>query len=375
MSAASDSRQQHAEQRVEVTLGERSYGVHIGIDILASAGQRIREAVGPRKVAIVSDSNVAEHYLAPLEASLDDAGIEHAARIIEPGEQTKSFAEFQNLCEWLLDEGIERGDAVIALGGGVVGDLTGFAASALRRGTGFVQIPTTLLAQVDSSVGGKTGINAPHGKNLIGAFYQPQLVLADIATLETLPPRELRAGYAEVVKYGLINKPEFFDWLEENGKTLLDGDREARMRAVTESVKAKAKIVAADEREGGLRALLNLGHTFGHALEAFAGYGGALKHGEGVAIGMLLAFRLSAARGICPPEDVLRVEEHLAACGLPTGLDAFDDVPSADELLGYMEQDKKVRAGRLIFILAKGIGKAFICDDVSREDVANILSS
>jgi 3-dehydroquinate synthase len=325
---------------------------------------------------IVTDRTVAQHHLEPLRRSFAAAGIANEAIALEPGESTKEFGGFESLVNAILDFTPERKSTLIALGGGVVGDITGFAASVILRGIDFIQIPTTLLAQVDSSVGGKTGINTRHGKNLIGSFYQPRLVLADTAALDTLPKRELLAGYAEIVKYGLLGDRDFFAWLEANGRPLLDGDPDARRRAVVASCEAKAEIVAGDERETGRRALLNLGHTFGHALEAETGFGARLLHGEAVAIGTIMAFDLSVRLGLCPAEDAARVRRHFVATGLPTGLDAVAGQGwSAESLIAHMHQDKKVAGGRIAFILVRGIGDAFIAHDIALSDVAALLEN
>ncbi|MFQ5775990.1 MAG: 3-dehydroquinate synthase [Kiloniellaceae bacterium] len=364
----------HARQRV--ALGERSYDIVAGEDLLAEAGRHIAPVLRQRRVLIVTDGNVADLHLATLERALDDAGIAYDAAVLPPGERTKDFEHLETLVERLLDLKVERGSTLIALGGGVVGDLTGFAAAILLRGLDFIQIPTTLLAQVDSSVGGKTGINTRHGKNLVGSFHQPRLVLADTGVLSTLPRRALLGGYAEVVKYGLIDRPEFFAWLEGHGMGVIEGDPEARRHAVVASCAAKAEIVAADEREAGVRVLLNLGHTFGHALEAETGYSGELLHGEAVAIGMVMAFELSAHLGYCAAEDAARVRRHLAAVGLPTGLEAAGGrIWNAPGLIEHMGRDKKVKGGRITFVLARGIGEAFLCDDVDPADVEALLTS
>ncbi|KAF0675198.1 3-dehydroquinate synthase [Profundibacterium mesophilum] len=359
---------------VEVSLGTRSYEVRIGPGLIGEAGAQIAPLLARRKVAIVTDENVAALHLGPLEDALGRAGIASDALVLPAGEGTKSWPQFTRTTEWLLACRIERRDMVIALGGGVIGDLAGFAAAVLRRGVRFVQIPTSLLAQVDSSVGGKTGINAPQGKNLIGAFHQPSLVLADIDALATLPRRDLLAGYGEVMKYGLLGDARFFDWLETNGPALADGDGGVRQEAVRRSVAAKAGIVARDETEQGERALLNLGHTFCHALEAATGYSDRLLHGEGVAIGCALAFELSARLGLCSQEEPGRVRAHLNAMGLKTDLsDIPGDLPGAEALLELMGQDKKVVDGRLRFILARGIGAAFVAEDVDRAAVLGVL--
>jgi len=358
-----------------VDLGPRSYDIVVGGGVIASAGERIRPLLAEPRAIVITDETVAGHWLEPLRESLEKAGIGHTAIVLEPGEQAKDYAHLERLTGELLDARVERSTALIALGGGVVGDLVGFCAAITLRGLDFIQVPTTLLSQVDSSVGGKTGINMPQGKNLIGAFHQPRLVLADTDTLKTLPRRELLAGYAEVVKYGLINDAEFFSWLEADGPAVIEGNAGAVRHAVLTSCKAKAAIVAADETEQGSRALLNLGHTFGHALEAKTGYGGGLNHGEAIAIGLSLAFDLSVRMGLCPPEDRDRVRAHLGAVGLPVGLKGLAGGDwSADELIGLMGQDKKVRAGRLTFVLARGIGEAFVTSDVNRDDVAAVLN-
>jgi len=363
---------------LSLDLGRRSYDIHVRKGLLNDAGALIRPLLDQPRVIVVTDNNVAKHWLAPLENSLDEAGIAHQSIILNAGEKTKDFAHAENLTGQLLDARVERSTMLIALGGGVVGDLVGFAAAITLRGLDFVQIPTTLLSQVDSSVGGKTGINMPQGKNLIGAFHQPRLVLADIGTLDTLPPREVRSGYAEVAKYGLINDLEFFDWLVANGQQVIDGNDNsgaiARQHAVITSCQDKAAIVSADETEQSARALLNLGHTFGHALETKIGYGETLTHGEGVAIGMVMAFDLSVRMGLCPAEDLVRVRDHLAGAGLPVGLQGLtDDSWSAAELIDLMGQDKKVKGGKLTFILARGIGNSFITDDVDEAEVAAVL--
>jgi 3-dehydroquinate synthase len=359
---------------VKVRLGKRSYDIVIGERLIAEAGKRIAKLKPGVAVAIVTDGNVAHHHLAALEQSLEAAKLRHRSVMLAPGEGTKNFGELQKVAEAILEARIERGDLVVALGGGVIGDLAGFAASVVRRGVGFVQIPTTLLAQVDSSVGGKTGINAPQGKNLIGAFHQPELVLADLSVLDTLPAREFRAGYAEVAKYGLINDAKFFEWLEKNWREVFAGGA-ARKKAVATSCKAKAAIVARDERETGERALLNLGHTFGHALEAATGYSNRLLHGEGVALGMVLAFKLSAKLKLCKPAEVTRVVRHLDNAGLPVRLSQIPGaLPGPESLLSLMMQDKKVSRGKLVFILARGIGKAFIAKNVDEQTVLALLT-
>jgi len=363
---------------VTVALDARSYPIHIGAGLLGDAAQMIQAAGDWRRCAIVTDTTVAELHLDALQRDLAKAGLAVDPVIVPAGEASKGFAQLGPLCEALLSREIERGDAVIALGGGVVGDLAGFAASILRRGVALIQAPTTLLAQVDSSVGGKTGINTPQGKNLIGTFHQPRLVIADTDTLNTLPARELRAGYAEIVKYGLLGDAAFFAWLEENSAALMAGDAEARAYAIEISCRAKADIVAADEREAGQRALLNLGHTFGHALEAWAGYSGDLLHGEAVAIGMALAFKFSEQLGLCPPGRYSRVTAHLRAVGLPTAIGDLAasrrTLPKPDELLTHMMQDKKVSGGRLTLVLVRDIGAAFVTRDVPVDQLRHLLA-
>jgi 3-dehydroquinate synthase len=363
-------------ETVRVELGSRSYDVVIGPGLLAEAGARIAAVLPKRKVALVTDANVAALHLPALRAGLAAAGIGAADILVPAGETSKSFERLQAVVEAILDARLERGDAVVALGGGVVGDLAGFAAAVTRRGMRFVQVPTSLLAQVDSSVGGKTGINARQGKNLVGAFQQPDLVLADTALLETLPEREFRAGYAEMAKAGLIGDAAFFAWLEENrGEIFARGP--ALIRAIAESVRFKARTVAADERESGERALLNLGHTFGHAIEAACAYDTTrLVHGEAVAIGMVLAHDFSVAEGLAPAADAERVRAHLAGAGLPVSL---AEIPgpaiTGAELMRHIAQDKKVKRGRLTFILTRGIGRAFIADDVPPETVEAFLEA
>ncbi len=361
---------------IRVALGERSYDVRIDAGLIGRAGAEIRPLLSRPRVAIVTDETVARHHLADLEAALAAEGIAASALTLPPGEGTKSWPMLGRTVEWLLAERIERRDMVVALGGGVIGDLAGFAAAILRRGVRFVQVPTSLLAQVDSSVGGKTGVNAAAGKNLIGAFHQPALVLADIAALETLGARAFLAGYGEVAKYGLLGDEAFFDWLEANGPAMAAGDRALRAEAVGRSVRMKADIVARDETEQGDRALLNLGHTFCHALEAATGYSDRLLHGEGVAIGCALAFDLSARLGLCAQEEPSRVRAHLAAMGAKRDLaDIPGDLPGAEALLDLMGQDKKVVDGRLRLILARGIGRAFVAEDVPRDALRGVLEA
>jgi 3-dehydroquinate synthase len=363
-----------SDHSLRLDLGERSYDIAVGDGVLKTAGAAIRAAAGIGKCWIVTDETVAATYLAPLQKSLEATGLAAQAIILAPGEGSKNFETLQKIVNAVLDGSPERSSTLIALGGGVIGDLTGFAASIILRGINFVQIPTTLLAQVDSSVGGKTGINTRHGKNLAGAFYQPKLVIADTGVLDTLPRRELLAGYAEVVKYGLIRDAGFFDWLEQNGPAVLDGDGKARAHAVRASCAAKAAVVAEDERENGVRALLNFGHTFGHALEAETGFSAELLHGEAVAIGMIMALELSAKLGLCPAADVDRVRRHYAATGLPTTLPtAQNRVWDPATLIRHMGHDKKVQDGKVTFILARSIGDAFIARDVNLDDVEHLL--
>ena len=358
---------------VHVDLGRRTYDVHVGRGLMARAGDLIGPHLRRPRVFVLTEERVAAHHLAALLAGLGE--IEASSLALAPGEGTKSWAGLSQAVEWLLDQRCERGDVVVALGGGVIGDLAGFAAAILRRGVRFVQVPTTLLAQVDSSVGGKTGINTRHGKNLVGAFHQPILVLADVDLLATLPARDFRAGYGEVMKYGLLGDAAFFDWLEVNAPHL-GADADLRAEAVRRSVAMKVDIVVRDETEQGERAHLNLGHTFGHALEAATGYGDRLLHGEGVAIGCALAFDLSARLGLCAQEVPSRVRGHLQEMGLPRDLrDVPGGLPDASALLELMGQDKKVVDGRLRFILARGIGAAFVADDVASDDVRAVLDA
>ena len=361
-------------ETVKVALGERGYEILIGAGLLGQAGAAIAERLPGARAAIVTDENVAARHLARLTESLENAGIGVTPVVLPPGEKTKSFSALQDVVDRVLAARLERRDVVIALGGGVIGDLAGFAAGIVRRGMNFVQVPTSLLAQVDSSVGGKTGINTAHGKNLVGVFQQPRLVLADTSALDSLPEREFRAGYAEVAKYGLIDRPEFFAFLEKNWREVFAGGP-ARAKAIAESCRAKAEVVARDEFETGDRALLNLGHTFGHALEAATAYDGArLVHGEGVAIGMALAYRFSARLNLASPDDAARVETHLKAVGLPWRIsDIPGALPDAERLLGYIAQDKKVSRGALAFILTRGIGQAFIARDVPASEVLSFL--
>jgi 3-dehydroquinate synthase len=358
---------------VNVALGERSYDIIIGRGQLASLGQRLVALRPGCKAAIVSDETVVRHHLAATESALAASGIAATAVTVPPGEGSKSFALLERVCEALIAARIERADVVVALGGGVIGDLAGLAAALVRRGLDYVQVPTTLLAQVDSSVGGKTAIDSGHGKNLIGAFHQPVLVVADTALLDTLPLRQFRAGYAEIVKYGLIADAGFFAWLEANWRELFAGGA-AREHAIAVSCRMKAAIVARDERETGERALLNLGHTFGHAFEAAAGFSDRLLHGEAIALGMALAFAFSAQRGLLPRSEAERVERHLAAAGLPVHVSSVaGGLPDADRLMQLIAQDKKVRRGKLTFILARGIGASFIAPDVDATEVRAFL--
>ncbi len=363
-----------APECVRVDLGDRSYDILIGPGLIEAAGQAIAGRLGKVRAAIITDETVGGLYLEALQGTLAEAGIEAHAISMKAGEPTKSFDALQTVVDGILAARLERGDVVIALGGGVIGDLAGFAAGIVRRGMNFVQIPTSLLAQVDSSVGGKTGINTKHGKNLVGVFYQPKLVLADTQALNTLSAREFRAGYAEVAKYGLIDQPDFFFWLEANWAEVFAGGA-ARIEAIARSCQAKADVVARDEYEAGERALLNLGHTFGHALEAAVEYDSArLVHGEGVAIGMALAHRFSARLNQASPDDADRVETHLRAVGLPTSLNDIPGfLPDAEGLLTYIAQDKKVSRGCLTFILTRGIGQSYIASDVPTSEVLAFL--
>jgi len=359
---------------VPVALGKRSYDIIVGENLIARGSSFSAPFLRHPRVIIVTDTNVASLYVRMLEASFEEGGIAHETIILPAGESTKDFANFQMLAESILAAGIERGTTLVALGGGVIGDIVGFVAAVLLRGLDFIQIPTTLLSQVDSSVGGKTGINTAHGKNLIGAFHQPRLVLCDIQALKTLPERELKAGYAEVVKYGLIGDAAFFEWLQENGLSLCRGDMLAQQYAVVTSCQAKAAIVAEDEKEIGRRALLNFGHTFAHALEAEAGYSDILLHGEAVSIGTIMAFDLSARLGHCPSDTVSVVREHLRQVGLPVSIADRPGVKSSIEgLLGHMGKDKKVTDGTITFVLARSIGEAFLSSDVAHEILVGVL--
>ena len=366
---------QHADySALKVELGDRGYDILVGGNLLDQAGEFIRPVASLQKAVIVTDSTVAPLYLSRLQASLERVGISQNSIILPAGEATKDLAHLEELTSRLLSTPVERKTMLIALGGGVIGDITGFAAAITLRGMEFIQIPTSLLAQVDSSVGGKTGVNTPQGKNLIGAFHQPRLVLADISTLKTLPPREFLAGYAEVAKYGLLGNYEFFSWLENNGKKICAGDPDALRYAVLTSCEDKARVVAEDERETGNRALLNLGHTFGHSLEAQAGYGGKLLHGEAVAIGMDMAFELSSRMGLCSGQDRQRAHNHLQSVGLDLSIKSLaDSTWTADALLAHMQTDKKVQDGKLTFILARAIGDTFITNDVDLNTVRSVL--
>ena len=361
------------QRTVRVDLAGRPYDIVIGPGLLAQIGARIARLRPGARVAIVTDRHVAERHLATVEASLEAAQIQASALVLDPGEASKSYDGLRQVAEGLIGARIERRDLVLALGGGVVGDLAGFAAAVVRRGVDVVQAPTTLLAQVDSSVGGKTAINSPQGKNLIGAFHQPVLVVADTAALDTLPLRDLRSGYAEAVKYALLGDTALFDWMERHGRAVIGGGPE-RVEAVAASCAAKAAIVARDEKETGDRALLNLGHTFGHALEAGAGFSDRLLHGEAVAIGMALAFAYSAKMGLCSGQDTVRVIRHLETIGLPTRMgDVPGELPDTDRLMDLIAQDKKVTRGALTFILARGIGSAFIARDVDPASIRAFL--
>ncbi len=362
--------------RLTVDLGARSYDICIGDGALEAVGPDLARILRAPRCVVITDELVAAYWREPLEGVLRENGIQFRTVVLPPGEHTKSMSQLGALLDDLLESKIDRKTTLIALGGGVIGDLTGFAAAVALRGIDFVQVPTTLLAQVDSSVGGKTGIDTPHGKNLIGAFHQPRAVIADTKTLDTLPARERRCGYAEIVKYGVINDRPFFDWLLANGAKVLAGDAAARREAVMRSCTAKAEIVAADEREAGLRALLNLGHTFGHALEAQVGYDDKLKHGEAVAIGMVMAMTLSADLGLAPASDADELAAHLTDLGLPVDLTGLVGGNwTADALLDHMGRDKKTEGGKLTFILTRGIGKAFVAPDVDPDSVRKVLDA
>lgn len=364
----------HSPTTVQVDLGDRSYPIFIGPNLIPQAGTMIAKVIQKPRVFIVTDEIVRAHYLSPLQDSCAAAGLQTDSLTLPPGESSKTFAQLEHVVETMLAAKVERSTTVVALGGGVIGDLTGFAAAITLRGMDFVQVPTTLLAQVDSSVGGKTGINTAQGKNLAGRFHQPKAVLADTTVISTLPERERLAGYAEICKYGLLGDPVFWAWLEANGQRVLANDSDALAYAVEESCKAKARVVIEDERESGVRALLNLGHTFAHAFEAELGYTGKLLHGEAVGLGMVLAFDLSARLGLCPQEDAARVRAHLGSVGLPVTAHDLGDL-DADVLLGHMAQDKKVKDGAITFVMVRGIGKAFLTQDVPLEEVTSVLQA
>jgi 3-dehydroquinate synthase len=362
-------------ERLRVDLAGRAYEIVVGAGVLAAAGAEIAALKRGKRVFIVTDDHVAKFHLQALTQSLDGAGLRHEAAVLPPGEATKSFAVLEQLVGQMLDANVERGDLVVALGGGVMGDLAGFAAGIVKRGVDYVQVPTTLLAQVDSSVGGKTAIDMPQGKNLVGLFHQPALVLADTAVLDTLPAREMRAGYAEVLKYGLISDAAFAEWAGQNAQALLTKAGAERTKAIVTSCRMKARVVEADEREAGARALLNLGHTFAHAIEACSGYSGKVLHGEAVAVGCCLAFALSAQLKLCSAADVARVQQWVAAGGLPTTIGALPELGATeDDLIEIMRQDKKAADGKLVFVLARGVGKAFVARDVETAAVRAVLS-
>lgn len=360
--------------KLRVNLGHHAYDIVVGERLLAKAGSLIKPLLKRPQVIIVSDETVAKFYLHRLVGSLEEAGIQHRSVIVPPGEGTKSLEAFSKLIEQILEQKPSRDTTLIALGGGMVGDLTGFAASVLLRGVHFLQIPTTLLAQVDSSVGGKTGINSAFGKNLIGSFHQPVLVLSDVATLKSLPHRELLAGYAEMLKYALINDPDFFTWLEENASAMLAGDVELLNHAILHCCKAKAAIVEADEKEHGARALLNLGHTFGHALEAETGYSDELLHGESVAIGMVMAFDASVSMGLCDPMHAAKIKAHYSAIGLPLSPKEIREKWDVNKLMEHFTRDKKSKDGTLTFVLARGIGQAFVAEKVDASTIRTIVA-
>lgn len=362
-------------EKLTVAIENRSYEIVVGERLLARAGEYIKPVIKGNKVIIVSDSNVAKLYLHRLSNALEEAKISFRFLIVPAGEATKSLTSFAELMEKLLELKPDRKTTLIALGGGVVGDITGFAASVLLRGVDFIQIPTTLLSQVDSSVGGKTGINSAFGKNLIGSFHQPILVLTDVTTLTTLPNRELLSGYGEMVKYGFINDPDFFSWLEKNGAALLAGDTTLQTQAIVRSCKAKAEIVAADEKEQNIRALLNFGHTFAHAFEAETGYSDKLLHGEAVAIGMVLAFATSVKMGICSEADYEQATAHLKALGLAISPIEIQNQWDINALMEHFARDKKAMDGKLSFVLTHGIGKAFIADGIDASLIKDILIS
>jgi len=357
---------------IHVDLLERGYDIHIGTGLLSQAGTLLAPLLSRPRAAIVADAALSQSHHQTLSQALADENIEVATYIVPSGEASKSFAQLEDLCTWLLDQKLARGDLIIALGGGVIGDLTGFAASILKRGTRFAQIPTTLLAQVDSSVGGKTGINTAHGKNLIGAFHQPSIVLADVDVLATLSDRDYRAGYAEIIKYGVLGDASFFSWLETENQSILGHDTAALMHAIAQSCTMKADIVKRDERETGERALLNLGHTFAHAFEAHAGYDGKLLHGEAVALGMVLAVTYSARLGLCSDDAAQRVSSLIAQAGLPTQISEIGTYYAAD-LIDAMAQDKKVVDGQLRLVLTRDIGQAFVAEHIDTSDLFAFL--
>jgi 3-dehydroquinate synthase len=365
----------NTEKKLSLNLGDRSYNIMIGQNLMCKAGSLIKPLMTGHRVLIVTDSNVAPLYQAKLESSLSGAGLEHSTVILTAGEKTKNFVHLQTLTDKLFKNGVDRKTVLVALGGGVIGDLSGFCAAITMRGIQYIQIPTTLLSQVDSSVGGKTGINTSYGKNLIGAFHQPLLVLVDLDCLDSLPRRQLLAGYAEVAKYGLIKDFKFFLWLEENAASLLDGNKALQSHAIMKSCATKANIVAQDERESGVRALLNLGHTFAHALEAEVGYNGKLLHGEAVSIGMVMAFDLSHRLGYCQKADADRVRNHLDSAGLPTSLTGLaDDTWAPERLVTHMSLDKKAEAGSIVFVLASAIGSSFIARDINPKELHAFLA-
>ena len=376
----SKDRAESAVRIVPVALGSRSYDIAIGPGMIAAAGDAVKRLAPTARCAVVTDETVSRLHLPALTSGFASAGTSLDEIIIPAGEASKSFTHIVQLCDTLLDLRLDRGDIVIALGGGVIGDLAGFAASILKRGVRLVQIPTTLLAQVDSSIGGKTGINTRHGKNLIGTFHQPSLVLIDTGVLDTLDTREMRSGYAEVAKYGLLGDAAFFDWLEAHWAGIFEGDAAARLHAIERCCRSKAEIVAEDETERGRRALLNLGHTFGHALEAWAGYSARLLHGEAVAIGMVLAFEMSEEMQLCEPGAAARAAAHLQMAGLPVRIADMTaktggPLPRAEELVALMKQDKKATAGRLSFVLVRGIGDAFVSDAVEPDRLLAFLAA
>ncbi len=359
---------------INIPLKNREYDIYIGDNLLEQSANIIKQKFANRKFAIITDENVAKYQLARLQNALQREAIKAETIIVKAGEGSKDFATLQKVIDKILALHLERQDMIIAFGGGVIGDLAGFAAAITRRGMDFIQIPTSLLAQIDSSVGGKTGINTKYGKNLVGAFHQPKLVLCDLQSLKTLPPRQFRAGYAEMVKYGLIDDEEFFFWLEENYQHIFAGNNEQRAKAIAHCCRAKSRFVIADEREANIRALLNLGHTFGHALEAVTGYSDRLIHGEAVAIGIVLAHKFSAKLGLIPSQDAIRVQKHLQLAGLPTTLEEIKGTkPTIKELLTAILQDKKIMGGNLTFILTKAIGKSFIATNIDIKNVETFL--